>query len=159
VFKIVSAFFHDCDCKRVKWRFLISNVSAGNVCVTCVTGNTLPSSNALSGADQVRERNDYVTLVGCWQGLIKTANKLIQTNRCYGRICQASRCSGRICQASRYSGRICQTSRCSGQICQASRCSGRIRQARRCSDRICQATRCSGRTSTRLAVFRSNLSS
>ena len=99
--------------------------------------------------DQVWERNDYVTIVGCWQGLIKAANNFIQTNRCSGRICQASRCSGQICQASRYSVRICQTSRCSGQIYQASRCSGRI----------CQAIRCSGRTSTRLVVFRSNLSS
>ena len=45
--------------------------------------------------DQVWERNDYVTIVGCWQGLIKAANNFIQTNRCSGRICQASRCSGR----------------------------------------------------------------
>jgi len=95
VFKIASAFFHGSDCQRVKWRFLISNVSAGNVRVTCVTGNTLSSSYGLSGAERACGRNDYVTIVGCWQELIKAANNPIQTKRCSGRNRQASRYSGR----------------------------------------------------------------
>jgi hypothetical protein len=40
----------------------VSNVSAGNVRVTCVTGKTLPSSDELSGADQVWEKTVMLQL-------------------------------------------------------------------------------------------------